>query len=919
PSGLPKDRNPCESDSDCVDTEACYKSFCLDPCEFTNACATTAKCHAKAHRPVCTCPTGYEGNPALSPLPICHYNEDCPPHKLCDRLNRVCINPCQEDSCGLNAQCFAVNHGIDCKCLDGYSGNPFVECAHVTGCRSDDECPSSTACINGHCQSPCKCGLNAICEVLHHKATCKCLPVCSCPTGLVGNPFEHCSTPPPADPCSPSPCGPNSVCRVRGGNAVCSCQPNYVGAPPSCRPECVTSSECPQNQACISQKCQDPCPGTCGVDARCQVVNHNPICSCPPEYTGDPFVLCTKERCRPECVLSSDCAKDRACINNKCSDPCPGTCGLNAQCRVINHVPSCSCLPGFTGDSLRSCTLIPAAPVQPICPVNPCLPSPCGPNSICRIVNNHAVCSCQPGCLGSPPTCRPECMVSSDCSQNRACINQKCQDPCPGTCGFNALCQVVNHNPVCSCAPGFTGDPFTRCLPGYTGNSIVSSVISQEERPVNPCAPSPCGPYSICRVRSGHAVCSCQAGYIGSPPTCRPECIVSTECPQDKACINQKCVDPCPGTCGLNAQCQVVNHNPICSCRQGFTGDPFVRCIQEQMVPSRPVETPRDPCNPSPCGANAVCKERNGAGSCTCLPEYTGDPYTGCRPECVLNTDCNRQRACVRNKCVDPCPGTCGVNAECRVVNHAPSCSCLPGYTGNPLNSCHLLQTTSPIEQPQKNPCKPSPCGPFSNCRVINGHAVCSCQANYIGTPPSCRPECVVSTECPQDRACVNQKCVDPCPGTCGLDARCQVVNHNPICSCMPGFTGDPFVRCLKEEPRPAPVPSGNPCVPSPCGPNSQCRPIGNTPACSCLANYVGRAPNCRPECTINEECPSNLACQNERCRDPCPGSCGVQATCVVVKHAPVCTCQPGFTGDPFAGCSAIPSLFTYEDSNKNP
>ena len=105
------------------------------------------------------------------------------------------------------------------------------------------------------------------------------------------------------------------------------------------------------------------------------------------------------------------------------------------------------------------------------------------------------------------------------------------------------------------------------------------------------------------------------------------------------------------------------------------------------------VEGPRDPCNPSPCGANAVCKERNGAGSCTCLPEYSGDPYTGCRPECVLNTDCNRARACVRNKCVDPCPGACGLNAECRVVNHAPSCSCLPGYTGNPLSTCSLPPT----------------------------------------------------------------------------------------------------------------------------------------------------------------------------------------------------------------------------------
>lgn len=108
------------------------------------------------------------------------------------------------------------------------------------------------------------------------------------------------------------------------------------------------------------------------------------------------------------------------------------------------------------------------------------------------------------------------------------------------------------------------------------------------------------------------------------------------------------------------------------------------------FIAIEPVEEARDPCNPSPCGANAVCKERNGAGSCTCLPEYLGDPYTGCRPECVLNTDCDRSKACVNNKCKNPCPGTCGLNAECRVINHAPSCSCLPGYSGNPLSSCHL-------------------------------------------------------------------------------------------------------------------------------------------------------------------------------------------------------------------------------------
>jgi len=100
------------------------------------------------------------------------------------------------------------------------------------------------------------------------------------------------------------------------------------------------------------------------------------------------------------------------------------------------------------------------------------------------------------------------------------------------------------------------------------------------------------------------------------------------------------------------------------------------------------------------------------------------------------------------------------------------------------------------IERVPENPCIPSPCGPNSQCREINGQGVCSCLPNYIGSPPSCRPECVVSSECPQDKACQNQKCVNPCPGPCGLNSRCNVNNHSPICSCNRGYTGDPFSRC---------------------------------------------------------------------------------------------------------------------------
>lgn len=59
-----------------------------------------------------------------------------------------------------------------------------------------------------------------------------------------------------------------------------------------CRPECIANSECPLNQACLNQKCTDPCPGTCGLRAVCTVVDHIPYCNCPTNYTGNPFIGC---------------------------------------------------------------------------------------------------------------------------------------------------------------------------------------------------------------------------------------------------------------------------------------------------------------------------------------------------------------------------------------------------------------------------------------------------------------------------------------------------------------------------------------------------------------------------------------------------------------------------------------------------
>lgn len=305
------------------------------------------------------------------------------------------------------------------------------------------------------------------------------------------------------------------------------------------------------------------------------------------------------------------------------------------------------------------------------------------------------------------------------------------------------------------------------------------------EHPINPCVPSPCGPHSQCREISGMPSCSCLPNFIGSPPNCNPECIINSECSSNLACINEKCQDPCPGSCGTNARCEVIKHTPTCSCLEGHTGDPFKYCL---IKPPFKEPTKQDSCIPSPCGANAECYN----GICSCKQEYHGDPYRECRPECLLNSDCPKQKTCLRNKCQDPCPGTCGQNAECTVINHIPTCACISEYQGNAFVLC----TPIPQHVP-KNPCNPSPCGPNSQCREISGQTVCSCVPGFVGTPPACRPECISSSECALTKACVNQKCIDPCPGTCGFNAVCQVVNHNPICSCSSGQTGDPFTRCL--------------------------------------------------------------------------------------------------------------------------
>lgn len=78
---------------------------------------------------------------------------------------------------------------------------------------------------------------------------------------------------------------------------------------------------------------------------------------------------------------------------------------------------------------------------------------------------------------------------------------------------------------------------------------------------------------------------------------------------------------------------------------------------------------------------------------------------------------------------------------------------------------------------------------------------------NNIAVPKQAiQYECTTDYDCPSDQACIQRSCSSPCTlEKCARNALCHVQNHNPICRCPQGQTGDPRVECRFPEPRKTP------------------------------------------------------------------------------------------------------------------
>lgn len=105
------------------------------------------------------------------------------------------------------------------------------------------------------------------------------IPDCSCPDGLLGNPWRACR--------KPGSCTTDADCRRAAScnGTMCNCIHGFKGSP------WLEKGSCQRN--CSHQTCEDPCEGLGAVKAICGITKHSAICTCPPRHRGDPYRKCT--------------------------------------------------------------------------------------------------------------------------------------------------------------------------------------------------------------------------------------------------------------------------------------------------------------------------------------------------------------------------------------------------------------------------------------------------------------------------------------------------------------------------------------------------------------------------------------------------------------------------------------------------
>jgi hypothetical protein len=331
-------------------------------CSSDAECQTGFKCDRDSRQCVCTgdtaCPTGQFCNAftglCVGSVPGCTTDSVCPTGQYCNRGLRSCqaltaiCGRCTTDSqCGASSKC-AANPSFP-------SAGTF--CSPL--CVAQDAgsaCPGGLVCSGTLCvPASGACGVTNACVP-------DALGVCSSDADCAADPTQQCDAQlkacvaknracPPGDACDPQQrvcahaCAIDSDCTaIEGGtgytcrnnacfkldtcqtDADCSsankqiCAPNPDGSK-SCKPGCVTPTDCPLGQGC----------------------NNDP----------------SHPRCSPSCLQNSDCALNSVCQSGACASSfgsCIQACQATAACTIGQACSSAGCCTGgANADFLSLC------------------------------------------------------------------------------------------------------------------------------------------------------------------------------------------------------------------------------------------------------------------------------------------------------------------------------------------------------------------------------------------------------------------------------------------------------------------------------------------------------------------------------------------------------------------------------------
>lgn len=241
-------------------------------------------------------------------------------------------------------------------------------------------------------------------------------------------------------------------------------------------------------------------------------------------------------------------------------------------------------------------------------------------------------------------------LFSGLCKNSRECLNdQICiQDTCRLTCNSNDTCPDSYFCSNRICIKEVQCNTNEDCLDDEecsTGKNGIPQCTKL-------CDHHPCGRNAVCISKSHQPICSCKDGFFGDPlQGCKKkECDKDDDCTEDKFCDSNMCKIAClaQNDCGDNSICSSEKHKHVCYCQPGYTGDPKTGCKEINW------------CEGNPCGNGAECKNTRNKAICVCPPETVGNPYDeGCHkaPECRFNRDCPAVARCTVIDGIRKCTG----------------------------------------------------------------------------------------------------------------------------------------------------------------------------------------------------------------------------------------------------------------------